>query len=183
MSPAEPRLRLGIAPGKAVVGAVLVSVAAVLVAFLHVFQSIEALLAAQLYSGGTPTSADYGRAIVFFGLSRPGGFGLRITPECCSALLIVPIALVAAGLLTRPRVRWQRVLLGFAIASVLLMASNQLRIGVIAWASHRFGFGAGFEWSHAVLGSLISLVFAVGALAVLVRVSLHESPGGAAPPG
>lgn len=155
----------------------LLAIAAFLVAFLHVFQSVEAYIAAHVYGAGTPTSVDFRHAIVFFGLARPGGFGLRITPECCSALLIVPVALVAAGLLARPRVRWQRVLAGFAVASAVLIASNQLRLGVIAWAVNRFGLGAGFEWSHVVAGSIISLVFAVGALALLVWISARERSG------
>lgn len=162
---------------KALTAAALVIVAALLVAFLHVFQSAEAFIATRLYSAGTPTSVDFHDAIVFFGLGRPGGFGLRITPECSAALLIVPIALVAAGMLARPRVRWNRVLVGFAAASAVLIASNQLRLGVIAWAVHQFGLEAGFQWSHVVVGSVISLVFTIVALVVLVRIAAGEPAG------
>ncbi|MGI9092267.1 MAG: hypothetical protein ACR2FF_02220 [Mycobacteriales bacterium] len=154
----------------------LVMVAALLAVFLRLFRGVEALIAARLYSAGMPTSVDFRGAIVFFGLGQPGGFGLRITPECTSAVLIAPIALVAAGLLSRPRVRWHRVLTGFLAASAVLVIADQLRLGVIAWAVQQFGLQAGFQWSHVVVGSVISLVSAVGALVILVRIAAGE-PG------
>lgn len=160
--------------GRALTAAGLLVIAGLLVGFLHVFQGIEALIATHLFSAGTPTSADFHHAVVFFGLGQPGGFGLQITPECSSALLIVPLALVAIGLLTRPQVRWQRVLLAFTVASLVLIASNQLRLGVIAWAVSKFGLQTGFQWSHVVVGSVISLVFAVCALALLFWIAARD---------
>jgi exosortase/archaeosortase family protein len=174
--------RHGAAPNqfraKAVTATGLIAVVIVLVAFLRVFRSVEAEMAAHLYGAGTPTAVDFHDAVVFFGLGQPGGFGLRITPECSAALLIVPIALVAVGLLARPRVRWYRALAGFLAASLVLIVSNQLRLGVIAWAVNTFGLKSGFEWSHVVVGSVISLAFAVGAMYILVWITARDSAEG-----
>ncbi|HEX3815823.1 MAG TPA: hypothetical protein VHX59_23535 [Mycobacteriales bacterium] len=154
--------------------AMLVALAICLFAFLHFWQSVEAVEASYLYGVGAPTSFNFSRSVVFFGLGRSNGYGLRITPECCSALLIAPAALLSALLTVRRRVRVRRIFGGFGAATLLLLLSNQVRLGVIAWSIGEFGLAKGFEWGHAVIGSVVSLVFAAASLAILAWIALGE---------
>jgi exosortase/archaeosortase family protein len=159
-------------PERVVTTILLTGIAFCLFAFLRFWQGIEAVEASYLYGVGTPTSYNFGRAVVFFGLGMDNGYGLRITPECCSALLIAPTALLSALLTVRRRVPVRRILGGFGAATLLLLFSNQVRLGVIAWSIGEFGLTKGFEWGHAVIGSVVSLIFAAASLAILAWVAL-----------
>jgi exosortase/archaeosortase family protein len=159
-------------PSRLATAVLLTALAICLFAFLSFWQSVEAAEASYLYGVGAPTSFNFSRAVVFFGLGRSNGYGLRITPECCSALLIAPAALLSALLTVRQRVPVRRILGGFGAATLLLLLSNQVRLGVIAWSIGEFGLTKGFEWGHAVIGSVVSLVFAAGSLAILAWVAL-----------
>ena len=161
-------------PGRIATAGTLFVIAFCLFAFLHFWQSVEAAEASYLYGVGAPTSFNFSRAVVFFGLGRSNGYGLRITPECCSALLIAPAALLSALLTVRRRVSVRRILGGFCAATLLLLLSNQVRLGVIAWSIGEFGLAKGFEWGHTVIGSVVSLVFAAASLAALAWVALGE---------
>ena len=103
-------------------------------------------------------------------------FALKITPECTSAFLIAPFAIVGATMLLRRRLDPMRVLLGVSIAAVLLVLANQLRVGMIAGLIDGFGLQEGYKWGHLVLGSLLSIVFLAGSLALLLWVVASGYP-------
>lgn len=131
---------------------------------------MEAVGAAWLFGWGTPTLAASRAPIVYFGLGRPDAFGLEITPECSSTLLIAPVFLIGGAVLWGRRVTPRRVLGAVLTAAVLLAAGNQLRIGLIAFLISRLGFHTGYEWGHLVLGTLVSIVFIGASLTLLVTV-------------
>lgn len=149
---------------------VLVAAAAGLLVFQHYYRHVEAVLAAAMFGVGTPTLASPGNSIVYFGLGRPHAFGLDITPECSSGLLLAPLAVVGAGLLWRRRIRVSRVVTAMAVVGVLLVLGNQLRVGLIAWLIEVLGIKTGYEWGHVLAGSLVSIVFIAGGLGLLVWI-------------
>jgi hypothetical protein len=77
--------------GRILAIAVFAGIAVLLIVFQHLFRDLEAAAAARLYSVVRPTLAAPGAPIIWFGLGNPGAFGLIITPDCSSALLIVPL--------------------------------------------------------------------------------------------
>jgi hypothetical protein len=81
---------------------VIAGIAVLLLVFQYQFRHLEAAAAAWLHGAVTPTLAAPRARIVWFGLGNPGAFGLVITPDCSSALLIVLGTLAAT-----PRIlRW-----------------------------------------------------------------------------
>lgn len=169
----EDRLQLA---GRASTAAGLLGVAALLLVFETGYRHVEAVVAAAMFGVGTPTLASPGASIVYFGLGRPHAFGLDITPECSSGLLIAPLAVVGAALLWRRRIRVARVLAGMAVVGGLLVLGNQLRVGLIAWLIKALGLRTGYEWGHVVAGSLVSMVFIAGGLALLVWIVATGRP-------
>jgi exosortase/archaeosortase family protein len=172
--------------------AVLACVAVLLVVFQHQFRDLEAVVAAHLCSIVTPTLAAPGAPIVWFGLGTPNGFGLVITPDCSSALLIAPLCVLGILLMIPRKLPLHRVWAGLAVAAALLVAGNMARIGLIAEMIHLYGIGAGYQLGHLVLGSLLSMVCIAISMVVLtlivtgragrwaLRVLPHRRPGVAA---
>lgn len=150
----------------------LLAVAVALVAFQQSFRHLEVGLASLLFSGGSVTTYAGPDDMVVFLLPGGRGFALEITPECTAAFLIAPFALIGAGMLLRRRIDPSRVLCGVALAALLLVLANQLRVGVIAGLVVAFGLEQGYQWGHLIVGSLISVVFlGISAAVVLVVVT------------
>jgi exosortase/archaeosortase family protein len=131
------------------------------------YRHLEAATAAGLFGFLTPTLAASSAPIVWFGLGQPGAFGLVITPDCSSGLLIAPLCLLGIGLMIPRRLRLSRVARGLSGAAALLLVGNMLRIGVIALAIRISGLGLGYQLGHLVIGSLVSIVGIVGSLVFL----------------
>jgi exosortase/archaeosortase family protein len=138
--------------------AVLAGIAVLLVVFQHQFRDREAVAAAHLCSVITPTLAAPGAPIVWFGLGTSNGFGLEITPDCSSALLIAPLCVLGIGLMVPRKLSLRRVCAGLVVAAALLVAGNMARIGLIAEMIHLYGLGTGYQLGHLVFGSLLSIV-------------------------
>jgi exosortase/archaeosortase len=149
-TPASRRIRL-------VFMALLAGVAVVLVVFQHQFRDLEAAFAAHVYSVITPTLAAPGAPIIWFGLGTSNGFGLVITPDCSSTLLIAPLCVLGIGLMVPRKLALRRVCAGLAVAASLLVAGNMARIGLIAEMIHLYGIGTGYQLGHLLLGSLVSI--------------------------
>jgi hypothetical protein len=98
------------------------------------FRHLEAYAAAHLYSLVTPTLAASSAPIIWFGLGSPRAFGLVITPDCSSALLIAPLCLLGVVLLIPRKLAVDRVMKALTVAVVILVAGNLTQIGVIALA-------------------------------------------------
>ncbi len=147
-----------IAPNRMLAVLALAGIAVLLLVLQHQFRDLEAIVAARLYSVITPTLAAPGAPIVWFGLGSPGAFGLIITPDCSSALLITPLCVLGMGLAIPRRLALRRVCAGLAAAAALIVAGNLARIGLIAAMIRLCGIGTGYQLGHLVLGSLMSVL-------------------------
>lgn len=145
-------------------------IAAALMGFEFQFRHLEACAAAHLYSLVTPTIAASRAPIIWFGLGSPGAFGLVITPDCSSALLITPLCVLGVALLIPRKLAVHRVMKALTVAAVILVAGNLTRIGVIALAIRMAGIGTGYQVGHLVLGSLISIICIAVSLTVLTVI-------------
>lgn len=142
-----------------------------LIVFQKEYRHLEAVLAAHLFSnGGVQTYAIPDTGTVMFRLANQKVFGLEISPECSSAFLIAPFTALGAAMLWRRRLHPGRVGLGVALAALLLVLCNQLRVGMIATLIDNFGLQDGYKWGHLVLGSLLSILFIAGSLALLLWI-------------
>ena len=145
-------------------------IAAALMGFEFQFRHLEAYAAAHLYSLVTPTFAASSAPIIWFGLGSPGAFGLVITPDCSSALLVAPLCLLGVVLLIPRKLAVDRVMKALMVAAVILVAGNLTRIGVIALAIRVAGIGTGYQVGHLVLGSLISIICIALSLSLLTLI-------------
>jgi exosortase/archaeosortase family protein len=146
-------------------------VAVLLLVFQETFRGWEATWGAGLYGLFTRTTADAPDAVVYFGLGRLSGFGLRITAECSAAFLIAPVALVAAIIARQQRVPLSRVLGALGVTALLLVVGNLIRVGVIALLIRRLGFDEGYGIGHTVAGTLVSVAFIASAIALFVWIT------------
>ncbi|MDH6136656.1 exosortase/archaeosortase family protein [Kitasatospora sp. MAA4] len=136
------------------------------------FRAAESALAAVMFSPFSDTSAVGSLAIVYFGVGGPRAFGLQITPECSACLVIAPLVMLCAVVLWTRRVPARRVLEGVALAALIIVVSNLLRVGLIAALMSRLGLTTGYQLGHLVLGSVVSLLFiAAGLVVVAWRIS------------
>lgn len=157
--------RLGVMAG-------LVASAAALVAFQQSFRHFEAVIASHLFAGGGVSTYTGTDDVVVFLIPGSRVFALEVTPECTSAFLIAPFAVIGAAMLMRRRLDPARVLLGVSLAAVMLLLANELRLGVIAGLVTNLGLDQGYQWGHLIVGSLISVIFlAVAAIVLFVVVS------------
>ncbi|WP_164992578.1 archaeosortase/exosortase family protein [Streptomyces sp. L2] len=139
------------------------------------FRSAEAAAGVHvigLVTTGT-TLLDWDEAVTFFGLGTPHAMGLRITAGCSSAMLIIPLLLVGAGFMLSRRSTVPRILAGTGIGAILLVITNQVRIGLIASFSQKWG-SEGFGWAHTVVGSLLSLVGVAASVTALLLVAMRR---------
>ena len=161
--PATMRIRL-------VFMAVLAGIAVLLVAYQYQFRDLEAVVAARVCSVITPTLAAPGAPIIWFGLGTSNGFGLEITPDCSSTLLIAPLCVLGIGLMVPRKLSLRRVWAGLAVAASLLVAGNMARIGLIAEMIHLYGIGTGYQLGHLVLGSLVSIACIATSMVALTLI-------------
>ena len=168
-TPHRPRSR-----GQLVAGLAMFAVAVWLAFEDRTFRHFEARLATPMTGfvtgrHGTVTSND----LVYFALGTHRAFGLQITNECTSALLLIPLLVMMGSFTMFSRVPLRRQLLALAVGASLMMVVNVVRVSGIAWATWRFGFDPGYTYSHVFVGSAFSLVGFVAsmllALWVLVR--------------
>jgi len=159
---------LGPAKALGLAGFLGVTVSAVLCQ--EVFRSAEAWLAAtwlDLFLPGGCVAAGTGYMI---SESPQGPILFRITAECTSLVLIVPILLVGAALLLHRSTTVRRVLVAAVTAAVALSVVNQARLGLIAWATQTWGLDTGYEISHKLVGSIIGLLGFVAALLAALKI-------------
>jgi hypothetical protein len=154
-------------PGRAAGIAALGTIAAALLVFEHQFRHIEAAAASAMLGLLTPTLVATKAPIIWFGLGQPRAFGLVITPDCSSALLLVPLCLLGIGLMIPRRLHAGRVAFGLGGAALLLVGGNTARIGIIAVAVRLAGLGLGYQLGHLIVGSLVSIVCITASLVFL----------------
>lgn len=134
------------------------------------YRDLEADVAAHLFGIVTPTLAGASAPIVWFGLPGANAFGLMITPDCSSSLLLVPLCALGMLLMIPRKLRVGRTVKALTVAAILLVSGNMLRIAVIAVTTRMGGIGAGYQFGHLVLGSLISIVCIAVSLTLLTAI-------------
>jgi exosortase/archaeosortase family protein len=169
VGPARPLSR-GTAGRAKVLALLLLAGAAALIVWQRAYRTGEMILAGgviRLFSpDGVYVAAQ--RQSVYFGLGSDTPFGLRMSPECTSAFLLLPLVLVSAVMtVLRPQIA-RRVLGALGAAAVALILINQLRVlllvGLIDW----FGTDQGYYLGHTLFGSLVSVIGGAAALVMFV---------------
>jgi exosortase/archaeosortase family protein len=151
---------------------VLAGVALALIVLQYQVRRVEADATAHLYNLVTPTAAESNSPVIWFGPGAPDGFGLMITPDSSSALLIAPLCGLGMVLIRPHHPPVRRAAKAIAAASAVMVAGNLIRIGVIALVIRMDGIGAGYQVGQLVLGSVISIV-CIGLSLVLLLVILR----------
>lgn len=155
---------------------VLVLAAAALVVGHRAYRTAEMILAGGLIrlftSDGVYVAAQ--RQTVYFGLGGDTPFGLRMSPECTSAFLLLPLLLVGAVMVVlRPNITGQ-VLGALGISLAALVVVNQVRllmlVGLIDW----LGTDRGYYLGHTMFGSLISVFGGAAALVLFVWLATRS---------
>ncbi|HEY1573414.1 MAG TPA: exosortase P [Pseudonocardiaceae bacterium] len=157
----------------------LVVLATALVIAHRVYQTVEISLAGLLLhaftSSGVYVVAD--QQTVYFGLGSTHPLGLTMTPECTSAFLLIPLVLVSAVLVAlRPAIA-KRVLGSLALAALILIVVNQLRIMTLAALVGWLGTNRGYYWGHTMIGSLVSVFGGAIALVLFVWLATRQPRG------
>jgi exosortase/archaeosortase family protein len=120
------------------------------------------------------------KTVVFFALGTPRAFGLNITNECTSALLLIPLFVMMGSFAVFTRIKMGRQLVALFVGAFLILAVNALRVSLIAWATWKYGYDPGYTLSHVFVGSAFSLVGFVGAMLIalwiLVRADRKRKP-------
>jgi exosortase/archaeosortase family protein len=148
-----------------VAGIAVFAVAAWLAVADTTFRHFEALLATPLTQAVTGGShAVTAHDIVYFALGTPRGFGLVITNECTSAVLLIPLLVMMGSFMMFSRVSLRRQLLALAVGAALMLVVNIMRVAGICWATYSYGFDPGYKYSHVFVGSAFSLIGFVGAM-------------------
>lgn len=170
MTPGVMRTRAARA-GRLLGAALLLGGTVALLVFQQDYRQLEAVVSSHVFgTRGVQTSVVPDAAVVIFRLADQRVFGLEISPVCSSAFLIAPFSALGAVMLWRPRLRPGRVGLGVTVVAVMLVACNQLRVGMIAGLIQVFGVRDGYRWGHLILGSLLSIVFLAGSLVLIVWI-------------
>ena len=154
---------------RAVVAALLAT-AALLVAWHGAYRSLEIRFAALLIDVLTAPDVYVvpPRQTVYFGLGTDHAIGLKITPECTSAFLVVPLLVIAAVMTgLRPRIT-RRVLAALAVAAAALVLVNQLRVLTLVALISSLGRDRGYYLGHTLLGSMVSVFGGAAALVLFV---------------
>jgi exosortase/archaeosortase family protein len=125
---------------------------------------------------GLADARQVGSAVIFPLHDRWVGF--LVTAGCSVVLPLLPPLLIASAMVAVGRVRLSRALITFAITVVLLVLVNQLRLAVIVAAMRAWGYEAGYERSHILIGSAITtLGLAAVALLFLFALGRGQRPG------
>lgn len=164
--------RTGKLTTRAVVAA-LAGLAAGLVIWHGMYRTLEIRLAAVLIEAVTSSGVYVvpHRQTVYFGLGTDHAIGLRITAECTSAFLIVPLLAVGATMIgLRPRIT-RRVLISLGVAVVALVLVNQLRVLTLVALIDTLGRDRGYHLGHTLLGSMVSVFGGAAALVLFVWLS------------
>ena len=180
--PRGPRLRgrhsagrQPLRPGSRVLAVgVLAVIGFTLIVFQYQIRHLEAGAAAHLYNLVTPAAAQPGAPVITFGPGTSGGFGLVITPDCSMALLIAPLCGLGMVLIRPRRPPVRRAAKALAVASLVMVAGDLVRIGSIAMTIRMDGIDTGYRISNLMLGPVVSIVCI--ALSLVLLALMLRSP-------
>lgn len=114
--------------------------------------------------------ATTSHSLVWFALGTHRAFGLQITNECTSALLLIPLLVMMGSFTAFSRVPLRRNLLALAVGASIMLLVNILRVIGISWSTWKWGLDPGYKYSHVFVGSAMSLVGFVGAMLIALWV-------------
>ncbi|MDG4810499.1 hypothetical protein O7634_27410 [Micromonospora sp. WMMD1120] len=136
-------------------GLIGVAVAVVTLWRWHDIASGEAWLNAQLVrAAGLADTKSIGAAVIFPLDERWVGF--MVSSGCSVALLLIPPIVLASTLIGFRRISMSRGLNALALAVVLLVTVNQIRLAAVVVSMQTWGFQLGYERSHVLIGSVIT---------------------------
>ncbi len=120
-----------------------------------------------LLKEGVVSSGDY----CLVSIAPDNLVAFHITAECSAVVLVAPLLVVGAFFVLSQRIRWVRALAGIVSMLVVIVVANQLRLGLIAWATQMWGMSHGYEITHRLVGSLIGIVGFIAGLVTLILAS------------
>ncbi|TDP96551.1 exosortase P [Labedaea rhizosphaerae] len=172
----EPPAPRRVPPATKALVAGLIALAAALVFWQRLYRTAEVVLAGgvlRLTTGHGVYVADT-RQTVYFGLGGDHPFGLKMTPECTSAFLVLPLLVVGAIMIAlRPRITRQ-VLIALGVAALAVIVVNQLRVLTIVGLVNWLGTDLGYYWGHTMLGSMVSVFGGAVALVLFVWLATRN---------
>lgn len=164
------------AGGRVLAVGVLAGVGFALIVFQYQIRHLEAGAAAWLYNLITPAAAPPGAPVITFWPRTPGGFGLVITPDCSMALLIAPLCGLGLVLIRPRRPQVRRAAKALAVASLVMVGGDLVRIGSIAMTIRMDGINTGYQVSNLMLGPVVSIVCIALSLMLLALMLRSPSP-------
>ncbi|SCF11526.1 hypothetical protein [Micromonospora chokoriensis] len=147
----------------------------------HDIASAEAWLNAHLVNAvGLADTKSIGAAVIFPLDQRWVGF--MVSSGCSVAMLLIPPIVLASTLIGFRRITVSRGLNALAMAVVLLVTVNQLRLAAVVVSMQTWGFRLGYERSHVLIGSVITTagLIAVTILFVVLVSRTKRTRGAAA---
>lgn len=138
----------------------------------------EARLATPLITWATQTDAlaVAGQPEILIGVGSSWSRVLEVSVMCSAAVLLVPVLVVGAVLALPRQIEPGRLLAALGVCAAAILATNTLRILVVALCMQRWGAGRGYVLAHDTLGTLISLVGVGVALLLFVRLTVGRLP-------
>jgi exosortase/archaeosortase family protein len=128
---------------------------------------LEAVTTSGVYVAGD-------RESVYFGLTGAAPFGLRMTPECSSVFLLLPLLLVTAVMVYFRPGNARRLFSALVISALAVILVNQLRILTIVGLVHYYGTDEGYYWGHTLLGSMVSVFGGAVSLVLFVWLATRK---------
>lgn len=167
----QPRWMNGIRVVRLVVALAVLGVAVAVLAFELQTREFEAYLAGRLFADVIPGDVRVLKdMLVIAPVDRDWDVGLRITQQCAGYVLMLPLLVFLAGMIGFTRVSPLRWLLGAAIGIIGIVAVNQLRILVIAYASVNWGMANGYRLTHDLVASILGVLGFVAILGITLVV-------------
>jgi exosortase/archaeosortase family protein len=105
----------------------------------------------------------------YFHLRAPGAFGLNLSAECTSALLLIPLFVMMGSFMIFTSLSLRRQFVAVLAGAALILVVNMIRVAGIAWATWHYGI-TGYDYSHVFVGSAFSLVGFVGAMLIALWI-------------
>jgi exosortase/archaeosortase family protein len=162
-------------PGRLAVLAVLAA-AVVLVFIERAYRVLEVQISGLILSVITRSGVEVvsERETVYFGLSGATPLGLRMTPECSSVFMLLPLFLVTAVMLWFRPINARRLFLSLAVSALAVVLVNQLRVLAIVGLVNWLGVDDGYYWGHTLLGSMVSVFGGAITLVLFVWLSTRK---------
>lgn len=161
-------------PVRILISIVLVSFAA-LAAYSHeTMRTLEATASSAVLGLFGYDNYSWRDQVIFrLGDDRFDVLALRITVECTSLVVLVPLLLFAVGVLLVTRVGIGRWTISLIAAVAIVLTANTARIVVIAVSLRELG-REGYAWTHTVVGTAIIAVGTIIAVTTMLAIQFRR---------